>query len=53
MLSVQEAADRLGVSRQRVWKWIQEGRVPATKVSRSWILPDDVQRPEPGKPGRK
>ena len=53
MLSTKEAADKLGVSRQRVCVWIKEGRIPAERVGNVWVLPDDVEKPEPIKPGRK
>lgn len=39
MLSVTETADRLGVSRQRVLQMIDEGKLPRTRVGRSYTLP--------------
>ena len=53
MLSTKEAAEKLGVSRQRVWTWIKEGRIPAERVGNVWAIPEDVEKPEPIKPGRK
>lgn len=38
MLSVIEAAEKLGVSRIRVNQFISEGRLPAQKVGRSFII---------------
>jgi len=43
-LSVEETADVLGLDRQTTYKWLQEGRIPAYKVGRSWvILRDEVK----------
>ena len=38
LLSVIEAAERLGVSRIRVNQLIDEGRLPAQKVGRSFVI---------------
>jgi excisionase family DNA binding protein len=43
-LTTQEAAEKLGVSRQRVVVLIQADRLPATKAGRDWlILPADLE----------
>lgn len=38
MLSVAEAAERLGVTRGRVNIFIREGRLPAVRIGRSFAL---------------
>ena len=39
MVSVSEAAQMLSVSRQRVLQMIDEGKLPGTKVGRSYTVP--------------
>lgn len=38
-LSVSQAAERLGVTRQAVLKRIRAGKLPATKVGRAYVIP--------------
>lgn len=38
LLSVAEAAERLGITRQAVLKRIRNGRLPATKVGRAYVV---------------
>ncbi len=38
LLSVIEAAEKLGVSRWRVNQFINEGRLPAQKIGRSYVI---------------
>jgi len=38
LLSVIEASEKLGVSRWRVNQFIDEGRLPAQKVGRSYVI---------------
>lgn len=38
ILSVQETADKLGLSRIRVNQLIDEGKLPAKKVGRSYVI---------------
>jgi excisionase family DNA binding protein len=38
LVSVTEAARRLGLSAGRTRKLVEDGRLPATKVGRSWVL---------------
>jgi excisionase family DNA binding protein len=42
LLSVAQAAERLGISRQAVLKRIRSGRLPATKVGRAYVVSADV-----------
>ena len=35
-LSVQEIADHLGVSRDTVYRWIDDRKIPAHKIGRLW-----------------
>ena len=42
-LTTQEAAEALGVSRGRVYHYIKEGRLPAQRLGRDWLIsPEDV-----------
>ncbi len=53
LLSVIEAAEKLGVSRWRVNQFINEGRLPAKKVGRSYIiLESDLELIENRQTGR-
>jgi excisionase family DNA binding protein len=53
MLTVTEAATRLGVNTSRVRQLILEKRLPATKVGRDWyIKPADLAAVADRKPGR-
>jgi excisionase family DNA binding protein len=53
LLSVIEAAEKLGVSRWRVNQFIDKGRLPAQKVGRSYvILESDLQLVENRQTGR-
>src|SRR5829696_2391573 len=38
MLTLQEAADRLGVHYMTVYRWVRTGRLPATKQGASWAV---------------
>lgn len=47
MITVAEAASRLGVNRQRVYALIADGRLPARRFGRVWVIdPADLERPE-------
>jgi excisionase family DNA binding protein len=46
-VSVAEAAERLGVTRQAVLKRIRNGRLPATKVGRAYVVPEYALGPSP------
>lgn len=38
LLTVSEAAAYLRVSRATLWRWCQEGRVPALKIGHEWRI---------------
>jgi len=42
MLTTKQAAERLGVSPQRVRKLIQAGRIEATKFGRDWMITEEA-----------
>lgn len=44
LLSVQETADRLGISRQGVLKAITTGSLPALRVGSTWIVRESAVR---------
>jgi len=53
LLSVIEAAEKLGVSRIRVNQFIDEGRLPAQKIGRSYVIKEsDLQLVEDRPTGR-
>ena len=53
LLSVSEAANHLGVSRWRVNQLINEKRLPAQKIGRSYVIKEsDLKLVEERKPGR-
>lgn len=37
-LSVEQLAHLLGIEMQTTYRWLQEGRVPAYKVGRTWVI---------------
>jgi uncharacterized protein len=47
LVSVAQAAERLGVTRQAVLKRIRSGRLPATKVGRAYVVPEYALEPSP------
>ena len=38
LLSMQEAAERLGVNRSTVWRWVQRGDLVGSKVGGTWLI---------------
>lgn len=45
ILTVQEVADYLKVSKRTVWRWCNEGKLTATKIGHSWrIQRSEVER---------
>jgi excisionase family DNA binding protein len=57
ILTVQEVADRLGVTRERVYKLITDKRLPATKFGRDWQIQEKhlklVQNRRVGRPRKE
>jgi excisionase family DNA binding protein len=53
-LKVQEVADRLGVTRQAVHNWINEGRLRAVKAGRALRIPESaiMEFLKPVQPGK-
>lgn len=47
-VSVAQAAELLGITRQAVLKRIRTGRLPATKVGRNYIVHRQMVQPSPG-----
>ena len=58
LLTVKEVADYMRVSRVTVWRWCQQGLIPATRVGRNWRIrrddllqqlkaPQDPSNPDP------
>jgi len=53
LISSAEAAERLGVHITRVQVLIREGRLPAQRIGRTYVVnEDDLQLVEDRKPGR-
>jgi excisionase family DNA binding protein len=58
LLNTEEVAKRLNITRQHASALIREGKLPATKVGRDWIvnsndLPIAESRPGRGRPKKK
>jgi excisionase family DNA binding protein len=62
MLTTSEVAERLGVTVQRVHQFIKDGRLPAQKMGRDYIINEDdlkrlgdrqTGRPPSKKPAKK
>jgi excisionase family DNA binding protein len=34
--SVEEIAEHLGVSKETIYRWVEKGKIPASKVGRQW-----------------
>ena len=45
-LTAAQFAAKSGVKPRRVRVWIAEGRVPAVKFGRDWMIPEGATRPE-------
>jgi excisionase family DNA binding protein len=55
LITVTEAAKRLGLSRQRIGQLCNDGRIPgAVLVGRQWVIPAGakIQALPPGRPSR-
>ena len=45
-ITVQEAAEKWGVTMRQVQIWCKTGRIKgASMMSRIWVLPDDAEKP--------
>jgi excisionase family DNA binding protein len=54
LISTEQAARELGVTRRRVQALIQSGRLKAKKVGRSYVIrPKDLEAVRVRKPGRQ
>ena len=57
LLSVAEAAERLGLTRARVNQFISENRLPAQRVGRSFVIKEKdlalVENRKTGRPTKK
>ena len=54
IMTVKEAAQRWGVTPRRVGEYIREERIQgAYKIGAAWVMPDDTQKPQNIKSGRK
>lgn len=55
-LKVHDVAARLSVSEKTVYKWLQQGLIPANRIGKTWIIPEEsvdaLLRPESVGPGR-
>ncbi|MBR2528581.1 MAG: helix-turn-helix domain-containing protein [Blautia sp.] len=53
-LSVQETADKWGVSKRWVNQYVRDGRVlGAERLGRAWAIPESAVKPEKQKSGPK
>lgn len=53
LLSVSEAAEKLGISRWRINQLINQGRLPAQKIGRAYVVKElDLDLVKDRKPGR-
>ena len=41
-LKVRDVAARLNVSEKTVYKWLSKGFIPATKLGRTWVDPEEA-----------
>jgi excisionase family DNA binding protein len=53
LLTTAQAAERLGVNRQWIWRLVQAGRLPAIRYGRDWLIAEaDLAQLPPRKVGR-
>jgi excisionase family DNA binding protein len=52
LLTTQQAAERLGISQPRIYQLISEGRLPAQKVGRDYVINEEDLRLAENRPGR-
>ena len=48
-LSIAQYAQKHDLDRTWVWRLIQRGRIRATKVGSTWVIPADEPKPEDGR----
>jgi excisionase family DNA binding protein len=58
LLNTDEAAERLDVTKHQVRVLIREGKLPAQKIGRDWVIAEEAleqaqNRPRPGRPKKK
>jgi len=55
LISITAAAAATGLSRATLTAWARQGKIAAVKVGRTWVLPQDWQRPvtKVGRPAKK
>lgn len=56
LLSVAEAAEKLGVTRARVNQFISEGRLPAQRIGRAFVIREEylslIENRKTGRPSK-
>ena len=53
LISAKEASKKLGIDDSRVRVLIRDGRLPAQKIGRTWVIdPKDLKLVKDRKPGR-
>lgn len=52
-ITTEELAARWGLSPRHIALLAARGRIPGKKIGTMWIIPADVERPEPMKKGRR
>ena len=53
LMSCTQAAAKFGVTARQVALWCEEGRIPASRLGRAWLIDAAAERPEQLKRGRK
>ncbi len=54
LILLSDCAEKIGVSRQRVYQWVEEGRLRTIEIAgRKYIKKCDCKRPKPIPPGPK
>ena len=44
LLSTQQAAGIIGITREAVWQAIKRGDIAAQRVGRAWVIPEEEAR---------
>jgi len=42
MLTVEDVAAALHLSEQTVWRYVREGKIPASKIGRRYLIPENA-----------